>query len=337
MISIRLFEPKCCHPVEWWCSHQVVSDSCGPMDCSPPGSSIHGIFQARILGWTAIPFPMSLFLTASWDCSWELLALLSQPHPHLASEALGFAPTSSLSTCPSSPALPSFPGFLPCAPNDTYIYIQLTRDSVSWTSKVCVSPLLSKSHTLYTAISLNTGSHMHTRNNTLQPRAQLFLVLPVSMSPWLSAEVASPHLAFNETHSTDTHRRRTPRTKCGWRPPSSQPEWKAGALSPRGKVTLVTCFFWEQERAQHSFWMLLSLQESQGHQGRSIVARDTKILYNKVQDGTTRETHYQMQDYFTYLCSEGILAFSHHQLKLNSCSETTFQYGQLLLLEILKW
>ena len=24
---------------------------CDPMDCSPPGSSIHGIFQARILEW----------------------------------------------------------------------------------------------------------------------------------------------------------------------------------------------------------------------------------------------------------------------------------------------
>ena len=26
------------------------------MDCSPPGSSIHGILQARILEWVAIPF-----------------------------------------------------------------------------------------------------------------------------------------------------------------------------------------------------------------------------------------------------------------------------------------
>jgi len=24
---------------------------CNPMDCSPPGSSVHGIFQARILEW----------------------------------------------------------------------------------------------------------------------------------------------------------------------------------------------------------------------------------------------------------------------------------------------
>ena len=29
---------------------------CDPMDCSLPGSTIHGIFQARILEWVAIPF-----------------------------------------------------------------------------------------------------------------------------------------------------------------------------------------------------------------------------------------------------------------------------------------
>ena len=27
---------------------------CDPMNCSPPGSSVHGIFQARILAWVAI-------------------------------------------------------------------------------------------------------------------------------------------------------------------------------------------------------------------------------------------------------------------------------------------
>ena len=29
---------------------------CNPMDCSPPGPSVHGILQARILEWVAIPF-----------------------------------------------------------------------------------------------------------------------------------------------------------------------------------------------------------------------------------------------------------------------------------------
>ena len=32
----------------------AVSHSLRPMDCSPPGSSVHGIFQARILEWVAI-------------------------------------------------------------------------------------------------------------------------------------------------------------------------------------------------------------------------------------------------------------------------------------------
>ena len=28
---------------------------CNPTDCSPPGSSVHGILQARILEWVALP------------------------------------------------------------------------------------------------------------------------------------------------------------------------------------------------------------------------------------------------------------------------------------------
>ena len=41
-------------------SESEVSQSCltlsDPMDCSPPGSSVHGIFQARVLEWGAIAF-----------------------------------------------------------------------------------------------------------------------------------------------------------------------------------------------------------------------------------------------------------------------------------------
>ena len=33
------------------------------MDCSPPGSSVHGIFQARILEGVAISFSGGIFLT----------------------------------------------------------------------------------------------------------------------------------------------------------------------------------------------------------------------------------------------------------------------------------
>ena len=39
-----------------------VAQSCptpsNPMDCSPPGSSIHGIFQASVLEWVPLPSPM---------------------------------------------------------------------------------------------------------------------------------------------------------------------------------------------------------------------------------------------------------------------------------------
>ena len=35
-------------------SCSVVSDSCNTMNCSPPCSSVHGIFPARILEWVAI-------------------------------------------------------------------------------------------------------------------------------------------------------------------------------------------------------------------------------------------------------------------------------------------
>ena len=41
-------------------SENEVAQSCltpsDPMDCSLPGSSIHGIFQARVLEWVAIVF-----------------------------------------------------------------------------------------------------------------------------------------------------------------------------------------------------------------------------------------------------------------------------------------
>jgi len=44
-------------------SESEVVQSCptlsDPMDCSPPGSSVHGIFQARLLEWGAIAFSIS--------------------------------------------------------------------------------------------------------------------------------------------------------------------------------------------------------------------------------------------------------------------------------------
>ena len=38
-------------------SHQTCPTLCDPMDCNPPGSSVHGILQAGILEWVAMPSP----------------------------------------------------------------------------------------------------------------------------------------------------------------------------------------------------------------------------------------------------------------------------------------
>ena len=45
-----------------------MSNSCNPMNCSLPGSSVHGILQARILEWVAISFSRG----SSWprDQTW---------------------------------------------------------------------------------------------------------------------------------------------------------------------------------------------------------------------------------------------------------------------------
>ena len=39
---------------------QLGPTLCDPMDCSPPGSSVHEIFQARILEWVAISISRGL-------------------------------------------------------------------------------------------------------------------------------------------------------------------------------------------------------------------------------------------------------------------------------------
>ena len=45
MLQTHLPPPSC-----------TCAQSCNPMDCSPPASSVHGFFQARILEWVAISF-----------------------------------------------------------------------------------------------------------------------------------------------------------------------------------------------------------------------------------------------------------------------------------------
>ena len=46
--------------VKWSEVTQSCLTLCDPVDCSPPGSSVHGLLQARILEWVAISFSRDL-------------------------------------------------------------------------------------------------------------------------------------------------------------------------------------------------------------------------------------------------------------------------------------
>ena len=46
---------------------------CNPVDCSPPGSSVHGILQARILEWVAIWFSKG----SSWAKDWTWVSCVA--------------------------------------------------------------------------------------------------------------------------------------------------------------------------------------------------------------------------------------------------------------------
>ena len=67
-------------------SESEVTQSCpilhDPMDCSPPSSSVHGIFQARVLEWGAIAFSRrylelvffkKIIYLFVFDCTWTWL------------------------------------------------------------------------------------------------------------------------------------------------------------------------------------------------------------------------------------------------------------------------
>ena len=60
-------------------SESEVAQSCptlsDPMDCSLPGSSVHGIFQARVLEWGAIAFSVlvKVILSEMQQCCKDLI------------------------------------------------------------------------------------------------------------------------------------------------------------------------------------------------------------------------------------------------------------------------
>ena len=70
---------------EWKWSRSVMSDSSWPHDCTFPGSSAHGISQARVLAWGATAFSVHLQVPANPDrfgrCQWTTAKWTKwQPH-----------------------------------------------------------------------------------------------------------------------------------------------------------------------------------------------------------------------------------------------------------------
>ena len=64
-------------------SESEVTQSCltlnDPMDCSLPGSSVHGIFQARVLEWGAIAFSSQL-TNMLFSCFFISLIITEKEH-----------------------------------------------------------------------------------------------------------------------------------------------------------------------------------------------------------------------------------------------------------------
>ena len=54
---------------------------CNPMDCSLPGSSVHGIFQARVLEWVAISFSRGSSWSRDWTQPSRIIYIISSEPP----------------------------------------------------------------------------------------------------------------------------------------------------------------------------------------------------------------------------------------------------------------
>ena len=59
--------------VKWSEFAQSCPTLCDPMDCSLPGFSVHGIFQARVLEWVAISFSRG----SSWPRDWTQVSYIA--------------------------------------------------------------------------------------------------------------------------------------------------------------------------------------------------------------------------------------------------------------------
>ena len=146
------------HPLIWHrkervLSHQSRAALCEPMDCGPPGSSVHRILQARILGWAATPFSRGSSRPRDW--TWvshnpgrvfTIWAKIWHGRPSLtwllllfASTSLHVPPLTLVKTACFSPRTST-----PCPPLCWHARFSLTFLSlatVTWLAPVCSSRL----------------------------------------------------------------------------------------------------------------------------------------------------------------------------------------------------
>ena len=72
-LSFKLLKMLC------MCVHakslEAFPSLCDPMDCSPPGSSVHEILQARILEWVAMPSSRGSSWSRDWICNFYVTCI----------------------------------------------------------------------------------------------------------------------------------------------------------------------------------------------------------------------------------------------------------------------
>ena len=110
--------------MKWSEIAQSCPTLCNPMDCSLPGSSVHGVFQARELEWGAISFSRG----SSWprDRTWiyphcrQMLYHLSHQGSPIAK--CNKATSLSLRVCSVTQSCPILCGLRDCSPSGSSIH-----------------------------------------------------------------------------------------------------------------------------------------------------------------------------------------------------------------------
>ena len=89
-ITFEVHEPKVLMKVLFV---QSCPTLCDPMDCSPSGSSVHGILQARILEWVVIPFSREPSWLGDWTwvpcIGYRFFTVWATREPKIITKALG--------------------------------------------------------------------------------------------------------------------------------------------------------------------------------------------------------------------------------------------------------